>query len=493
MGFFKTISSPFARMFTNTPSAVAQEQRAVNPDARLALYRMNAALYDNNAYATLWTEIKSQCFPKCDPMVRVFGQVSPFKEIVEAYQNCMPGTYGNEIKIADKVDEKDVNPKLSEPVRTIWRDSNLDSDKATIQRHAANLGTVGMRPTVVNGKVVIQHDHPERIFDVEQDAMGNVVSIVLKYESTRNVSSDLLSPDYQKVDVVEIITKDEFSQTFDGVEQLTQQRNQFGFCPYVILRHVDNGTLYGDWAYKGTEHSIHQINFRISQQGRSIGRNEFPKWFAAAGGPKPKEFDVDGGTMAYVEMRPDSPPPLFQAIVPAIDQASAMAYWMEERDMLRGRQPELTIRDVKLLASVSGEAILRALTPAKMAILGVRPNYDHAFRRAVQMAISIGCDLGLWDVGTGKGIGAGDGAYRQGLEAFEWAPRPALPETPQERLAIEQAATAGQQAKLSVAKQTQGLGVSADEVLRQAGYSDQEIAAIKAEKTTKDVVPDQNL
>ena len=45
----------------------------------------------------------------------------------------------------------------------------------------------------------------------------------------------------------------------------------------------------------------------------------------------------------YVQTVAGTPPPILQAIVPDLDQAGAQAFWMELRDMLRGRQPELRL------------------------------------------------------------------------------------------------------------------------------------------------------
>ena len=71
------------------------------------------------------------------------------------------------------------------------------------------------------------------------------------------------------VDVEELLTKTEFTQTVGG-EKTINTENGLGVCPYVILRHRDDGHEFGTWAYKGSEDIIHNINWLISNQGRAV-------------------------------------------------------------------------------------------------------------------------------------------------------------------------------------------------------------------------------
>lgn len=491
MSFTQRITAA-ARAFWYSPSERATQERQRSAEARETLYSLNDSLYDNAAYLTHWDRIREICFPKCDPGTRIFGYFSPFKEIVEAYQNVMPGTFGEGVSIANEFEGKPINPKLADPIRKIWRDSNLDTEKSMIIRRAANLGTVGLRIAYFSdsARVVIQHDHPSRLHYVEQDARGNVVAVTLKYKMPRNVGTNL-EPKYEDVEVVELLTKDEFSVKHDGEEQLDsdQRKNNHGFCPYVLLRHKDSGVTFGDWSYKGSEHIIHAINFRISQQDRSIARHMFPKWVMASAGDKPQSVAMGSEEAVWLKLQQDGPTPFLQAIVPQLDQEHTREFWMELREMIRGAQPELTINDVKLLGNVSGETIMQVLKPAESAILGVRPNYDHAFIRIIQMGLSIMADNAVADVGTGSGETAGDKAYESGLLNFTFADRPALPQTPAQVTALATASVADRSARFGVAKAAQGLGVSVSEVLRIAGYTEKEIKTILDEKATADVVP----
>jgi hypothetical protein len=499
------LTNPFStawRWFRGNGLRSADTQRAIDAGTRTNTYDLNASMYDNTLYQAYRDWVLTTFFPQVTNRVPIslVGHFNPVKEIVDLYvSNVLPGVWGDGVEVDPLVDGKPVNPKLADPLRRIWRDSNGDTLKSVATRHAANLGTVGFRvrrtPETVPGdlstsRVRIEVDHPVRLFNIEEDSQNNVTAVVLKYEIQRNFGT-LTDPDYQSVEVIETLTRDEFSQTIGGREQLTadQRRNPYGFCPYVILRHKDNGTQFGDWAYKGSEQVIHAINFRISQQDRSIGRHMFPKWFMAAAGDKPTELDVGGGEKAsYVKLSQDGPAPMLQAIVPTIDFAASLAIIGAEMKWMARRQPEMAVGDLELFANLSGESMAQALKKAESAIFDVRPAYDHAFIRALQMALSIGMTDGLpaYDVGGGTGEGSGDRAYQQGLETFQFKPRPALPQTPAQQIAQAQAGIAEQSARLATAKLASNVGVDTQTTLEIGGFDEATAQEIIRRKRTQD-------
>jgi hypothetical protein len=189
----------------------------------------------------------------------------------------------------------------------------------------------------------------------------------------------------------------------------------------------------------------------------------------------------------YVQLAPETPTPFMQAIVPQVDQAGTQEFWMQLRDLLRGRQPELNLNDVKLIAGVSGETLMQVLKPTEASILAVRPAYDHALIRGLQMSLSIGADLGRWDVGTGNGTGAGDRAYAGGLLRFAFGDRPALPQTPMAKTQAADAEQADKLARFGVAKAADGI-VDNREKLKIAGYDAKDIALIEGRLALQDTL-----
>jgi hypothetical protein len=500
MGVMQTVASWFRSPAGPRASAVRRE---IDPQSRETTYGLNEALYTNTQY-DFWREyILSNYFPTFDPKSRIVGHFNPIKEIVDLYvSNVLPGTWNAGTEVAPEVDREPVNAKLPPLLTRVWRDSNLDTAKSEINERAAKLGTVGLRVTVSRpdpraavdrgapSRVRISYDHPGRLFHVEQDGFGNVLVAVLKYQTVRNFGNNV-NPSYELVDVVEEITRDDFSRTVGGIQEIPDDAriNRWGFCPYVILRHRENGTVFGDWSFRGSEAVVHAINYRITQQDLSIGRGLFPKWFLGSAGDPPKSIRVGGDTAAWSQLTPDTPPPFMEAIVAQIDHGDAKDFWMETVSLLQRRQPEMAVNNLQLFSNISGESVAQILKQAESAVLNVRPRYDHAYIRALQMAVSAGTEERVpgFEVGAGTGPGSGDRAYNEGLLAFEFADRPALPETPAAKIAGADAAVADDNARLRTAAAAQKAGVDTKRVLITAGYSPAEADQIIAARRTQDV------
>lgn len=490
----------------------ARPDEVVKAGVRQGVYTLNQMLYDGTIYNTranagaLEDVLKTFIGPAyCDVnRNKIQPIIMPFKECVEAYQYVLPGTWGDGVEIAEEIDGRPVDARILAPLVRIWRDSRLDTEKATIIRRTANFGTSGIRikARAADGdkpaRVSLRSDHPERLFNFEEDDEGNVTAVCLKYQETVNVNtgqSRLSEPDWQTVDVIEEITKNEFSLRYDDKEQYEddQRVNNLGFTPYVIARHRENGQKYGDWAYKGSEPLVHRVNWRVTRQDRSIDRNQFANWVIVAGGDPPTSIDMGDGSMAqYIRAQKDTPNPMVEAIVPKIDHASIQAFWMEALEQVYKRQPELLLNNVKLLANTSGEALDRILKPTEKVLGDARPGYHHAFTRALQMALSAGVQVGAWDIGTGNGEGAADAAYRQGIEDFAFKPQPLLPPTVDQILREAQASNAEAKAKLQEGQMAMAINLPLTEVWKRAGYTDAEIVQLSAAKRKSDFLDDED-
>lgn len=202
---------------------------------------------------------------------------------------------------------------------------------------------------------------------------------------------------------------------------------------------------------------------------------------------KPTKFVLSKTKLVYGRTQEGQPNPTLDSLVPDIDIAAVTAFVMDCLDQLRAAQPELLLNNVKLLSGISGETLSRVLEPAKSACLRARQRYEDALVRAMQLAVSVGIynDVPGFDVGTGTGSKqAADAAYDdgQGPESFAFAPRPALPQTPQDRITEAQANVADRKAKVELAAELSALPVSADEQLRTAGYAQKDVDKIQAER-----------
>jgi hypothetical protein len=476
---------------------------------RLDKYLFNRAMLENKAY---WLEarggwretiLKDTFAITCTEETKLVGVYNPVRAIVDVYQNVFRGSFGQDIKIDDKVDDLDVNPLLVKPqdgrrpspLRQIWKSSLLDTEKHTLQEWAANLGSVGLRIVARNNidpaqqKVFIQVDHPATIAEIGEEG-GNVVWVELKYN---DVLVEPGSSMHQVVEVREVLTKTRFVKEVGGKNVLEpdEQRNELGVCPYVLLRH--GGSRFGRWAYAGSEDIIHWINWIATNKGESIVEHAWPEWFAAAGGNAPEEFQFGRSRIKYVKMDPDTPPPMFEPKVANLDYAGSLAYLVELITRLMERNPELIIAGIKVLAGQSGETIAKLQTATEQLILRARSQYENAVIRANQIALSEGIRMGMWDIGTGSGnTESADRAYKEGFEEFAFAERAALPPTAFDQVQQANADTARQSAKLSLAKQAQGVGVDQQTTLEHA-FTPQEVQQIMQRKSTQDTIPTEPL
>lgn len=479
---------------TNFDTKFASDQGVRNTRYAFNESFLNNRVYRPEALGGFREQIFKDTFGlDCTPELRLVGAYNPVPAVVGAYQNVFRGTFGQEIKVDDKVNDHPVNAKLiadDSPVGKVWRWSDLDTEKHLMQEWAANLGTVGIRVVAVNAddasdrRVFLQIHHPGAINDFDIDDRGNVTAVELKYTVK---GGDIGSR--HDVEVREVLDKGRLVKEVGGKTE-SDEANELGVCPYVILRHRDDGGDFGKWAYAGSEDTIHWINWLIVNQGESIMEHAWPQWFAAAGGPTPEEVPIGRRKIAYVKMLPDTPTPIFEPLVAPLDQVGSLAYWNECIDRLQERQPELATVAMKVLSGQSGETIAKLQIPAESAILRARALYEHAVIRALQIALSEGVRLSLWDLGTGMGsTEAADAAYQDGFEDFAFTERPALPATAYDKVQQANANVAEDKAKFDLAAAGQRAGLDEQAALEKTGLKAREAAKIVKRKRRVDVVP----
>jgi hypothetical protein len=470
-------------------------------ETRKDSYQRWQALYDNSIYEDqadggfrqiILEELFGTEF--CDAGVRIAPIYNPVKPIVDVYQNVLLGAYGREIKVAPEFDGVPVNPKLLDqrdsPIAKIWRWSNLDSEKQTFQRYSAGMGACGIRvvargdAAIAKRRVHLQFDHPGRIKDFDLDDRGNVASVVLEY----TVLAGPLGERRHDVAVTEELTRDRFVVTWNG-EKVRDDPNPFGFCPYVINRHVSGDGEWGVPAFFGSEAPIHRINWLLSNLNQSVQDNIFATWFATASGPPPSVMDLGRNRVAYVKTEAGGVTPSLDPLVAEIDIGGAQKLAEFQIGLVDQRQPEMIVANLRVLANISGETVGKVLKLAEQAILRARDKYQSSLYRAMQMGMSEMIVMGLLDLGTGTGsLDAADRAYQIGAENFQFNDRPALPQSSNEQIQQAQAEQTPTQMKLANAKSAGGI-VDEQEQLRIAGYMDDEIAQIMERKRTADVIP----
>jgi hypothetical protein len=122
------------------------------------------------------------------------------------------------------------------------------------------------------------------------------------------------------------------------------------------------------------------------------------------------DIDVAGDKASYVKLPRTARRRCCRRSLPQIDFPAALAFVMQLINQLRRRQPEMAVGDLQLLRQHQRRVVAQVLKQAESRhSLDVRPGYDHAFIRAIQMGLSIGMTDALpgFDVGAGTGEGSG--------------------------------------------------------------------------------------
>jgi hypothetical protein len=446
------------------------------------------------ALKTVLRSLGRPCNSQDEAKYPVAGYFNPVKSICSFYSHSFGGRLGADLVIDDEVNDRPVNPRLPDVLRLLWRWTNLDHRAAELTTIFANHGTVGIRVVYSadpSPRVYLDFDPPAFVKRADLDNRGNVVTVFLEYTGQRHDADGNVDGTFK---VEEIISKYGFSQKFDGDEQLTpeQQENGLGVCPYVLLRNdVLPGETFGRHAYHGSERAIHGINFGLSQLDQSVIDHVWPYIFGTGPGKKPNKFTTGRYTMVYVQSEGGKPDPSVDLMVPRLDFKGAIEHLKGLADLVRDRQPQMVLNALSLLSGISGETLAQVLKPAEAESLRARVLIEDAVIRASALGISAGIYNRVpgFDLGTGGGSkDAADAAYGDGdgPEAFRFKTRPALPPTVYQRIEQAKADDAVKASKLALMGLAEGVSAfSEDEVFRIGGYTDAEIAAIKAERATE--------
>lgn len=452
---------------------------------------------DGGALKSVLKALGRPCGGQDEAKYPISGYFNPIKQIVSFYANAFGGRLGDDLKIAEKFNDKPIKRKTLDLVRTIWGWSNLDHRSAEMTTLAANQGTVGIRIVYKadpSPRIYLDFDHPAFIKRADLDNRGNVISVFLDYTGVRYTNEGNVEDTFR---VEETISKYGFSQKFDGQEQLSddQRLNPMELCPYVLLRHdLVPGATFGRHAYDGSERAIHGINFGLSQLDESIVAHVWPYLFATSPAKKPAKFTTGRYTLVYAQSEAGKPQPTLETLVPSLDFAGALENIKAQADWMRERQPQMVLNSISLLSGISGETLAQVLKPAEAESARARALYEDAVIRAIKIGMSIGIFSGVdgFDLGTGRGTKeAADRAFDdgEGPEAFAFADRPALPPTVFQKIQQVEAEAKPIAVKVDAMVKAEGIAsISRKEVLRLGGYTDEQIDAIQVEQADENSV-----
>lgn len=377
------------------------------------------------------------------------GLYNPVGRTVDLYQHVFGGEFGVDILAETE------NEALRDPLRDIWKWSNINQAKQQICQIGPNNGNCGLRilmkddPRPEYRRVYIKPEHPRTILDVDLDDRGNVIEILLQYDLTRGVGEDRtlirvrehLNRESFKTwrldDKKGLVPFDTFSMEDNGKYSILE--NNLGFVPYVVLGHNQTGETWSTNAYYRAMGPIDRLNALATHINVQIHRHVKVKWFVAAAGEPPREIDLGDLSVAYVNTRMGTQGATMLPMVAPLNLNDAITQSQHLLEAIEDELPEIKATAGRFLSGQSGDTVAQLRKPAEDRIAVARINYEDALIRAQSIALSWGVLYGMWDIGTGKGDAeAAERAYQDGNEEHKFNTREVLPLTQVERNVVAQ-------------------------------------------------------
>lgn len=289
--------------------------------------------------------------------------------------------------------------KLVKALIQIMQWSNWQTAKSLYTRYGAMLGDTAIK--IVDDrqrrKTRMEVLHPGKLQEVTLDAVGNVKAATIQYEDSYIQPETGREVTYT---YTELIDKSEFVTLRDGEEYpfyedaegnpISRWRNEYGFVPLVLVKHLDMGQDWGGNAFYKALTKINEVNDLASNLHDQIRKAVNPIWFAsgfAAGKKVERDPDAKKDDLLVLYGPADSK---LEALVANLDIGGALAAVDKALMEVERSVPELAIEQASDLGTVSGVAVRNMFTGAVGLIEEFRGNYDSGLIRALQMAVAIG-------------------------------------------------------------------------------------------------------
>lgn len=454
----------------------------ISHQERLEAYNLLWSYYINNVYTRTFfgghlDYINQQLGEQASN--QLYGLINPIEQVIELYaQNTFSGFYGKDFYIESEVNDgknkKAVNSEILEPINNIMKWSNFNAHKDRFSRITALFGNCGIRVVVKVGadypndditerRVYLQFEHPALIEDYVTDGRDNVTQILTKHQVVEGDLSFSSSEQRKSHTYRILMTKERFKTERDDKQfdltGLNKPNNQtekeqeisgsfadyaniYGFTPYAISFARKHDSKWGAWVFLGSEQIIDRNNALSAHIEKQITRHVNVTWMVTTTGDAPQEYNFSGSRVLVIKrqasMEGVNGDTKVEPLIATLDLSGAIEKLKFNVTQLADRLPELKAINGEFLSGQSGETIAQLRKPAEDKLLAFRGNAEATLIRAIQMALSAGIVLGIWNVGTGSGTReAMDKAYKTGLLDFEFNERPALTITKQEKLAVD--------------------------------------------------------
>jgi hypothetical protein len=473
--------------------------------ARFARYSTYWAHYENNVYREihLWSELLKDTY---DLYRHTRSIYSPAYRLGEFWATHILGgsldpLAGDGVSRPSALPIVTENEAIRAPIAQVWRDSNWQAKKEIWARFGAVMGdsAVMIVDDPVKEKVQFRVVDPRTLRDVSRDSFGNVVAYIIE-EQRPDPESPMVTglPAYAVyTEACERVGESiryatyrngmpydwrAYAEGDPDAGKLTQWTEDYGFVPLVFVQHRDIGQGWGWSELHPSISKLHEIDDVASKLNDFVRVTVDPPWMITGASPPSTTGQVTGNELMIGddETMPEGRnriPTIYSndkdtrahPLIAPLDIAAVSKHLGTMLAELHADHAELIADDIG--ANASGEARKVAREKVEATVVQRRSAYDDAMVRAHQMAISIGAM---------KGYPGFEGftvdSYSRGELDHSIGPRAVF--------AVDTGAKIAESlARATVLKTLTDAGIAKESAMRQAGWSDEEIAAeIKAKE-----------
>lgn len=305
------------------------------------------------------------------------------------------------------------NAALIEAIKQVFTWSRWGENKSIYTRYGALLGDSVLKIIDDREKQKVRMEvlHPGKVRDVELDAVGNVLSILIEYERDPDTDVSSITPgrfsplnnwqNNKSYTYSEKITKDTFETFKDGEpfayyadasgKPVAAWANEYGFVPVVMCQHQPSGLKWGENAFHASIRKIDEVNDLASLLDDQIRKAVIPLLYAA-GTRGESDLDADTSQKDKYTILYGPKDSTLQPVIADIDIVGAGGRIDAVLQELERDLPELALQRMRESAgtNMTAPGVKAAYSDAIGRINEARGQYDSALVRALQMAISIG-------------------------------------------------------------------------------------------------------
>lgn len=492
--------STFRRVYSN-PEAV----QGGGYESRVGYYRLLWASYNNSMWDNIadWARYRAE--------YRLYRQIrgiyNPHRRLVDFYAGQVyPGVLSADgralpegVPVAIPFAE-DTPDALKVAIAQFWGWTNWQAGKSVFVRYGAVTGSVLVEviDDLDRAKVTANVVWPGLVSDLRLDATGNVKMYAIEYDTEDENGRAYTFKKTVDADAIRFY-RDDRPYGRDGIPAVLP--NPYGFVPAVWVKHKDLGGDYGAPAIHGSLSKVDEINSLAAHVADYIHKAVGAPILIAGDGAisnvtgQPKrgateEFTVPEADREQVLMLKGPAGTQVHTLLGDLDLSAAKAQIDGQLAELEQDLPELAMyRELRAMRQITGPAASRVMGDVASNVLEAAANYDRGTIKVCQMAVAIAgwrTSRGDW----GRGLSRQQvkfapfdlTSYARGELDFDIAPRPLIPVTALER----------QQERLTRAQAMQAEAasnvLSEGEMLRESGYTPEQIATIQGERASQDVI-----